>query len=122
MATDKHIDTKILYKYINKNRRICPQKEYWYKAARILYAGYKNEMELREKEKKTLGKKKFPYLRKPDWIPKGLASDSIKKFVLKKHIAYAAKLGQQSILDAFGWYLINLKEDQWTHTKYKKKK
>ena len=118
----KHINKKILYKYVQKNHRIHPVNECWYRATSILFAGYKNEMEQREIEIKNGRNYKYLYLRKSDWVPKGHVWDVTKKFVLQKHIAYAAKLGQTEILDAFSWYLINLKEDQWAHSKIKKKK
>ena len=129
----KHIDSKILHRYIQKNYRIHPMSEYWHKARNILYMAYNNEMELRAKEIANGRNYKYPHLRKPDWIPKGNTSDEIKKFVLKKHVAYAAKFGTQSyewngkikefnVLDYFGWYLINLKENQWVHSKLKRKK
>ena len=116
------IDTKILYKVVLKNRRMYPVKGYWLKATRILYAGYKLEMEQRAIEIENGRNYKYPYLRKPDWIPKQHTSDEIKKFVLKKHIAYAANLENQKILNNFGWCLIKLKENQWVHSKLKKKK
>ena len=129
----KHIDSKILHRYIQKNYRIHPMSEYWHKARSILYMAYQNEMELRAKEIANRRGYEYPYLRQPDWIPKGHVSDENKKFVLKKQIAYAAKFKTQSyerngkiiefnVLDAFGGFLINLKENQWAHSRLKKKK
>ena len=114
----KHINTKNLYKHVESKNRLYPQKEYWFKAVSVLWAGY-------HKYKNT--KNILP----PKPIPNSNAHLSVKKFVLKGHIAYAKNLNDQDFLDTFGFYLKGLKDSQWvrfgvqpdgTRIKQKKKK
>ena len=108
---NKDIDKKILFKFIKKNNRLHPVYESWRELSRILFAGYKLEMELREIEKRNGRNIKYNFLRKPDWLPKSHISEKLKQHILKKHIAYAANLKNQDILNKFGFKLIGLKEN-----------
>ena len=112
----KHINTKNLYKHVESKKRLYPQKEYWFKAVSVLWAGY-------HKYKNTKN------LSPPKPIPHSNVHLSTKKFVLKGHIAYAKNLDDQQFLDTFGYYLKGLKDNQWVRfgvqpdgTKIKKKK
>ena len=119
---NKDIDKKILFKFIKKNNRLHPVYESWRELSRILFAGYKLEMELREIEKRNGRNIKYNFLRKPDWLPKSHISEKLKQHILKKHIAYAANLKNQDILNKFGFKLIGLKENEWVHSQIKKRR
>ena len=58
---NKDIDTKILFKFIKKNNRLHPVYESWRELSRILFAGYKLEMEQREIEKRNGRNIKYCY-------------------------------------------------------------
>ena len=115
----KHIDTKILYKYIKTNYKLYPQLEYWRKAYGILMEGYFRKIEEIEGYKSFGVNKNIQYPRKPTWIPKSYVNDKNKIFVLQGHIAYAKNLDDQEILDKFGGYLIKLDLSKWVRSIYK---
>ena len=119
---NKDIDTKILYKFVQKNYRLYPVYEKWKELSKILFAGYKLEMEMREIENRNRRNIIYNFLRKPDWLPKPHLSDKIKQYILKKHIAYAANLNNQDILNKFGFMLIGLKKNEWVYSKIKNKR
>ena len=110
----KHINHKILAKYVKAKHRLYPQPTEWFKAYSILLEGYYRKKDLIEG-----AIKESEYLRKPTWIPKARAHGSIKQYVLQSHILYAYLLDDQEILDAFGHYLLKLEDGQWVRSIYK---
>ena len=115
----KHIDAKILAKYVKAKYRLHPQMQEWYKAYGLLLKGYYRRIDFIEDSKGLGEKKKFQYPRKPTLVPKPNVHISTKQYVLQGHIFYAKNLDDQKILDAFGYYLYNLKDSQWVRSIYK---
>ena len=115
----KHIDVKILYKYVKANYRLYPQKESWFKAYKILLKGYFNKVDEINGFKILAPEKTLTYPRKPTWVPKPNVHFKTQQTVLQGHIAYAKNLDDQDILDAFGFFLISLKDNQWIRSVYK---
>ena len=115
----KHIDVKILYKFVKANYRLHPNREAWYKAYKILLKGYYDKIDEIEGYKSLIPEKKIEYPRKPTWVPKANVHFKTQQTVLQGHIAYAKNLNDQEILDAFGFFLIKLEDNQWVSSVYK---
>jgi len=114
----KHIDVKILYKYVKANYRLYPQKESWYKAYKILLKGYFDKVDEINGFKILSPEKSLNYPRKPTWVPKPNVHFKTQQTVLQGHIAYAKNLDDQEILDTFGFFLIGLKDNEWIRSVY----